>query len=198
MKSPLTLSLGLFATLLALGGLPVLSAREKPGAQEKPKDFVKVVRVEAQPLLAATERLAEALDFVGSPLSEAQKATLQKLRGEADPAQVAAAIQALLDPLCVAGVTINAESRVSVVEGPARKELIQQGWRTFLVKVLNEPGITPELKVESPNIAPLYKQSSGSPNPKIQVAPADVPNRWLDASLFSGLPLKPSLSGLIL
>lgn len=196
MKSPLTLSLGLFATLLALGGLPVLSAREKPGAQEKPKDFVKVVRVEAQPLLAATERLAEALDFVGSPLSEAQKATLQQLRGEADPAQVAAAIQALLDPLCVAGVTINAESRVSVVEGPARKELIQQGWRTFLVKVLNEPGITPELKVESPNLAPLYKQSSGSPNPKIQVAPADVPNRWLDASLFTSQPLKPALSGL--
>ena len=39
---------------------------------------------------------------------------------------------------------------MSVVEGPAKKELVQQGWRTFLVKVHNEAGVTAELQLESP------------------------------------------------
>lgn len=165
-------------------------------AQKKDREFLPVLGVERQPLVAATGRLIEALDFVGSPLSAEQRDALQRAGQLPEDADAARALQAVLDPLCVAGVTINAESRVSVVEGPARKELIQQGWRTFLVKVLNEPGITPELKLESPNLAPLYKRSSGSPNPKVEVAPADVPNRWLDAALFVSQPLKPALSGL--
>src|SRR5262249_40121692 len=88
------------------------------------------------------------------------------------------------------------ESRVSVIEGPAKKELTQQGWRTFLVKVQNQAGISPELKLESPNLAPLYKRSSGSPSPKIEVTPGDVPARWLDGVMFNSQPLKPALSGL--
>ncbi|MCY2964042.1 MAG: hypothetical protein NT069_10425, partial [Planctomycetota bacterium] len=149
-----------------------------------------------QPLTAATDRRVGALDFVGSPLSDGDKAKLKEAARDADPLVTVAAIQKILDPLCVVGVTINAESRVSVIEGPAKKELTQQGWRTFLVKVQNQAGITPELKIESPNLAPLYKRSSGSPNPKLEVTPADVPNRWLDAAFFGSQPLKPTLSGL--
>ena len=68
----------------------------------------------------------------------------------------------MLDPYCLVGVTINPESRVSVVEGPADKELVQQGWRTYLVKVSNQAGITPTLRPESPNIAPVYLKGSGA------------------------------------
>jgi hypothetical protein len=95
-------------------------------------------------------------------------------------------------------VTINPESRVSVVEGPVKKELVHQGWRTFLVKVHNLAGINPELKIESPNVAPIYKRSTGSPNPKLDVTPADVPHRWIDAVMPGSQPLKPNLSGLAL
>ncbi|RPI88943.1 MAG: hypothetical protein EHM42_03880, partial [Planctomycetaceae bacterium] len=165
-------------------------------ADEKPKDFLKINRVEVQPLVAATERLVEALDFVGSPLTDDEKRALKAAAKETDPLVTVAAIQKVLDPHCVVGITINAESRVSVIEGPAKKELTQQGWRTFLVKVQNMAGITPELKIESPNLAPLYKRSSGSPSPKSEVTPADVPNRWLDAAFFTGQPQKPTLSGL--
>lgn len=183
--------------LLSLGfgwlspGMSVVEAAEQaaPG-------FLPVTDVERQPMVAATGRLVEALQFVGAPLSAAEQQALQRAASLAEEREVAEAIQAVLDRHCVAGVTINAESRVSVVEGPARKELIQQGWRTFLVKVVNEPGITPELKIESPNLAPLYKRSSGAPKPKLEVAPTDVPQRWLDASLFVSQPLKPALSGL--
>jgi hypothetical protein len=41
----------------------------------------------------------------------------------------------VLDARCLAGVNINPESRVKVARGAAAAELVQQGWRVFLVKV---------------------------------------------------------------
>ena len=109
-------------------------------------------------------------------------------------------IQAILDPYCLFAVTINPESRVSVVEGPAPKELVQQGWRTFLVKVLNQAGITPELKPESPNAAPLYMQGHGERQHPLQteklVPPGEVSQRFLDIVMDNKQPLKRQLSGL--
>src|SRR6516162_9516969 len=144
-------------------------------------EFLKVTDVEVQPLAAATERLIEALDYVGAPLPVADREALKGALKGTDAGKVTLAVQKVLDPHCVAGVTINAEQRVSVVAGPVKKELINQGWRTFLVKVQNVAGITSELKIESPNLAPLYKRSSSDANPKLVITPGDVPNRWLDA-----------------
>jgi hypothetical protein len=103
------------------------------------------------------------------------------------------------------GVTINPESRVSVVEGPVAKRLIQGGWATFLIKVQNEAGITPQLKPESPNAAPLYMRGSVNARQKPLtdekeklVKPEDVPHRFLDIAMFDKQPLKPTLSGLSL
>lgn len=53
------------------------------------------------------------------------------------------------DPLCIAVVTLNPESRVKVAEGPVKKDLMQQGWRTFLVKVHNEAGVNPPAATEA-------------------------------------------------
>jgi hypothetical protein len=153
----------------------------------------KVVKVEQQPLAAATERVLQALDYVGAPIS----ADDQK---QDDAVKSALGIQGVLDKYCVAGVVINPESRVSVVEGPAKKELIQQGWRTFLVKVHNQAGITAELKIESPNLLPVYMRGKGPREKPLTdeklVDAAVVPGRFLDATLFNKQPLKPGLSGL--
>jgi hypothetical protein len=159
-------------------------------------DFLKVTDVELQPLAAATERLIEALDYVGAPLPVADREALKAALQGTDAGKVTLAVQKVLDPHCIAGVTINAESRVSVVNGPAKRELINQGWRTFLVKVQNLAGITPELKIESPNLAPLYKRSTSDANPKLVITPGDVSNRWLDGMMFDRQPLNPKLSGL--
>lgn len=161
-------------------------------------DLPEVTGVERQPLVSATERLVEALEFVGAPLTKEATAAIQAAMKESNEAKCVAAIQKVLDPHCLVAVTINPESRVSVVEGPVKKELVQQGWRTFLIKVHNLAGINPELKIESPNVAPLYKRSSGSPIPKAEVTPGDVPQRFLDAVMFNSQPLKPPLSGLAL
>ena len=164
-----------------------------------------VTEVEHQPLVAATERLLEALEFVGAPLPAEDTKALQGALKETDAKVANRTIQRVLDAHCVVGVTINPESRVSVVEGPVAKRLIQGGWATFLIKVQNDAGITPQLKPESPNSAPLYMRGSANGRQKPLtdekdklVKPEDVPHRFLDIAMFDKQPLKPQLSGLAL
>ena len=141
--------------------------------------------VEWQPLAAQVERLFEALDYLGSPVSSEIKETFQNLQqGKGDEAAVAQ-LQKLLDPLCLLLVEINPESRVKVARGVAAPELVEQGWRQFLVKVQNDAGVTAPLKAESPNALKL----AGSPEGQIM-------NRWLDMVMFDKQPLPPTLSGL--
>ncbi len=155
-----------------------------------------ITGVEFQPFASATERVLEALRFVGAPLSNEDESIVRRALREIDQDAAIERIQSVLDRHCVAGVHINPESRVKVQEGPAKKELMQQGWRTFLVKVHNEAGITPILKAESPNARPQYKRSRGSPEPKLEISTADVAHRFLDIKMFNNRPLNPGLSGL--
>ena len=106
-------------------------------------------------------RLIEALDYLGSPLSEDDLSAIREALVSDNHKQAVADVQKILDRYCLAGVNINPESRVKVKEGPVNKELMQHGWRTFLVKVHNEAGVTAPLIAESENAAPLYKRSSG-------------------------------------
>src|SRR5467141_3042564 len=125
-------------TLLPFLFTAALSAQELPV----------VANVEHQPLAAQVLRLMEALQVVGEPLPASEAAELRKL-AEASSAKPAAVleIQKILDRHCLVGVNINPESRVKAMEGPATAELVEQGWRSFLIKVQNEAGITPALSV---------------------------------------------------
>ena len=155
-----------------------------------------VTDVEFQPLASATQRLIEALDYLGSPLSKDDLTAIKKALVSEGQKQAIVDIQNILDAYCLAGVNINPESRVKVKEGPGNKELMQQGWRTFLVKVHNEAGVTAPLAAESKNAAPLYKRSTGSPEPQAAIPQSDIPNRFLEIDVFSKPPLRAGLSGL--
>ncbi|WP_182864869.1 CehA/McbA family metallohydrolase [Stieleria mannarensis] len=187
--SPVLLSIGIAICLLQ-------PARLASGQD----DLAIVHRVPKQPLLAATARLIEAMQFAGSPLDDSTLAAIQDADKLGTPAEVSRAIQSALDPLCLAAVHINAESRVKVTEGPVKKQLMQQGWRAFLVKVHNEAGITPELVVDSPNAAPVYQKGRGArQRPRSDedlVDPNETEDRWLDLSMLNRAPLKKQLSGL--
>ncbi len=155
-----------------------------------------VTGVDLQPLVAQVKRVAQALEFVGSPLDKNQQAALDKALAITDAAEASKQIQAVLDPLCLAGVNINPESRVKGAAGEAPAKLLQQGRRIFLVKVHNQGGVTAPLRVSSPNAAPLVKRSTGSADPKITVHPNEVGDRWLDVAMIDGQPLNKNLSGL--
>ncbi len=152
--------------------------------------------VELQPLAAATQRLMEAMQLAGAPFSEEEAGALREAMEDEDPQRGTRAIQAILDRHAIAGVHINPESRVKVQAGTARPQLVEQGWRTFLVKVHNEAGITARLRAHSPQAAPGYRPSTGSPDPAIDITPSDSARRFLDLALHDRPPLRPGLSGL--
>ncbi len=151
--------------------------------------------VEHQPFSAQVLRVIEALEMLGEPLPAAETAELRRLASIPSTAGAAAvaksqkaavaAMQQILDAHCLTGVNINPESRVKVQEGAARPELVEQGWRTFLVKVHNEAGVTAVLAADSPNAGRLHGSPAGL-----------VGRRFLDVLMFDKQPLRARLSGL--
>jgi hypothetical protein len=156
-----------------------------------------IVQVETQPFAAQAARIAEALAYVGAPLPPADR---EALRAAAATPDASAAIQAVLDRYCLLDVHINPESRVKVAPGPARAELVERGWRTFLVKVRNEAGVTAALSVSSPQAQRVFSRGprgfSMDPRPAQTISAADVADRWLDLETYDKPPMTPRLSGL--
>lgn len=145
-----------------------------------------VKQVEYQPLSAQVARVLQALEMVGEPLPAAEAGELRALvESSSDTAKAVARMQEILDRYAIAGVNINPESRVKVQQGEAKAELVEQGWRAFLVKVHNEAGVTAVLAVDSPNAGPVPNSPAGSST-----------RRWADFAMLNKQPMKPFLSGL--
>src|SRR5258708_32088094 len=160
---------------------------------------------EWQAFAAQVQRLIEAADFFGSPFSPDEQRAIATAMKETDSALASAAVQEVLDAHCLFGVNINPEMRVKVVQGTARPELVEQGWRLFLVKVQNEAGTTAELRALSPNAVSVYEGGSlqtasdrfyrkrGENRPAKSNA-----ELWLDLETANHQPLKKELSGVAL
>lgn len=165
-----------------------------------PADLPKIGKVERQPLAAQANRIADALDFLGVPLPEADRQALKDATTDKDEARAVQSIQAVLDRQCLVGVRISRGEgqnlTLEVQPGPAKPELAEQGWRVFLVKVDNAAGADRvELRPESPNALPMFIRSTGKPDPKV-ISVGEVKNRFLDLQMFNSQPLLPTLSGL--
>lgn len=144
-----------------------------------------VTTVDAQPLAAQVTRVLQALDTLGEPLPAPDTAKLRELIAQGANKATAEQIQRILDQHCIAGIDINPEMRVKVQQGPAKPELVEQGWRAFLVKVHNQAGVTPALAVTSPNAGPIPNQPDGVGR-----------MRWMDLQMADKQPMKALLSGL--
>jgi hypothetical protein len=173
------------------------SAAKMPGMQV----------VEMQPLIAQVRRLVEAMDYLGEPFSAADKRALARAAEDEDEGRALVEIQTILDRRTLAYVQISPESRISVSRGPAEATLVEKGWRSFLVKVRNDAGVTAQLKATSPNALPVYARGqdtkvpggfSTDPRPKQRITPRQLADRWLELSMFDKQPLEPRLSGLSL
>lgn len=143
--------------------------------------FPAVATVERQPLLAATTRLAAALGQAGAPVPADLVA---RLGNAGDDAATARAVQGALDPLCLCAIDLSGERpRVVAADGPV--ELVEQGWRTMLVKVVNPRGLTAKLTLDSPQAGALAKAK-----------PEEIAGRWLALATIDRQPLASALSGL--
>ena len=140
-----------------------------------------VRQIEWQPLAAQVKRVLEALDYIGSPYTGIERQAIDAALTQGD----AYLLQQRMDVRCLVGIHINPEMRVKVQQGTAPPDLVEQGWRVFLVKVENDSGTTAKLAVESAH----FKRLHGSPQ-------SDVANRWLDGEMFDKQPMRESLSGL--
>ena len=161
-----------------------------------------VSEVEWQPFVAQVRRLIEATDYLGTPFSAADKAALNTAMESTDHKAAVAKLQEILDRYALFGVHINPEMRVKVAQGDAKPELMQDGWRQFLVKVANESGTTAPLAAVSPNAQSVHNvRAATTPSDKLRRKQGEPPtlkvaDLWLDLRTYDAQPLRPALSGL--
>ena len=146
-----------------------------------------VIDVPLQPFAAQVTRLIAAAEYLGAPLPPADQRELEAALKMSDEASAATSLQRVLDRHCLVGVEINPEMRVKVARGPARPELVEHGWRQFLVKVHNQAGTTAVLR----GISSQARRLAGA-------MPDELRHLWLDLQMFESQPLTRTLSGLVL
>ena len=160
--------------------------------------------VEWQPFAAHVRRLIEATDYLGAPFSAKEKKAIEAAMKEGESPTASEHVQELLDAHCLFGISINPEMRVKVAQGPANPELLEGGWRQFLVKVQNESGTTAELRAVSPNALAVF-EGGGNAAPSAsdkfyqkrgQAGAVKTEDLWLGLEMFNRAPLKKGLSGL--
>ena len=152
--------------------------------------------VPLQPLAQQVRRLETALVYLGQPFPAADQKRIDDAIADPDEAAAVHKLEAVLDKYALIQVEINPESRVKVEQGAASPDLVEAGTRLFLVKVLNQARVRAPLTVKSPNAGKVYITSTGAPEPKLQLTPADARDRWADISLYNKPPMPARLTGL--
>lgn len=153
-----------------------------------------------QPFTFKIKSLLQTLDYLGESIDAKDKQAINK-GIDANDTSAFAIVGNILDKYCLFNIQINPESRVKVTRGPASPELLQDGWRTFLVKVDNQAGITAKLEVLSPEAKRDYDGGEkiygmAGMNMGTTVTRQDIADRWLDMQLYTDAPMQPALSGL--
>lgn len=170
----------LFVTIAAMVALPVLAQTQPP----------------LQPFAQYVRRLEDALSFVGQPLPSSVHREINAAIAMENEAAAVTRLQELLDPYVIAMVEINPESRVKVTPGEAKADLVEEGTRFFLVKVLNQAGVTAPLQVTSPNSGATSLTSRGESRPAMELTDAMVKERWANFEIYRTPPMSQRLSGL--
>ena len=178
----------------------LISTQAQHHHESSPAQTLVVKDVEPQPLLAQALRVSDALTFIGSALPASSLKQLDELKNLPHDAQTVKSIQKILDPFCLAMITINPESRVKVDAGPAKPVLMQEGWTSYLVKVNNQAHVTAPLVASSANAGPLFYKSTNSSRvlKEHMLTPGQLDNNFLEILVYRERPLQSNLSGLAL
>ena len=131
-----------------------------------------------QSVILNARQIGDALEVVGNPLAVTEKGALDRAASVED-------VSAILDPKSIVEVVINPESRVKVNSLLVVPKLIEKGWSTYLIKIINEAGVTAPLQVSSAQALPLANSAKES-----------LADRWLKLEMFRGRPLAKTLSAI--
>lgn len=93
-------------------------------------------RVAPQPYFAAVNRAIQALKHLGAPISVADANTIADLTQHKDAAAVAKA-EEILSYYTLAQLSLGPDGAPQITGGNASRQLVEQGWRMFLVRVEN-------------------------------------------------------------
>lgn len=148
-----------------------------------------------QPIAAQVRQLESLHRFLGEPFSQSDEEAIDRAIANPDPDKAAKQIEEILDKHALVVVTINSESLVRVTRGQGRAELVQNGVRIFLMKIVNHAGIAAPFKIESPNSGPVYRsvfESASRPLPPSLDA-EKIRELWMEISLCVEGPLAPHL-----
>jgi hypothetical protein len=110
--------------------------------------------LDTRALRVQTQHLLNALAKMKAPLPPETQRELRAFANAENKGsdETAVNIQKLLNDQCLVGVSINPESRVKTARGPRPAELVAGKETIFLIRVLNEAGVTHPLSMEGPQI----------------------------------------------
>jgi hypothetical protein len=155
----------------------------------------------AQPFAAQIQRLLSALGAIGEPFPADQTSDLKGILAAPPQSDTVDRLEKILLPRVLIDVEINPESRVSATRGGAKAELVENGWRSFLVRVHNQAADTSVLRFRSPQALPMGRSSSNA----IQgvedftngaVDGVQAQSRWMALNSWDQPPMQAALSGL--
>ncbi len=135
-----------------------------------------------------TENLIKILETAGNTLSHQDKNTILKLiESKGGNKQ----IEAILDKHVLFDAKISSKGELKLKPGIAKPELIQSGWKYFLVKVNNIARITDNITIESQEAQRVYDGGEKIYGMDVDgkgsiITDEDIKKRWLDFGLFSG------------
>jgi hypothetical protein len=152
--------------------------------------------VPLQPMAQQARQLSEALNYLGQPLTVAEQKRVNDAIGIPNENAAVEALEKIFDSHVLVNVDINPESRLKVEQGEAKADLVEEGARLFLVKIVNLAHVTAELNVVSPNSGNVFIRSNGQPDPAITLTPQESKDRWAEISLLQQPPMRKRLSGL--
>lgn len=144
-------------------------------------------RIAPQPFFASAMRAVDALANAGQPMSKADVDALAALAAKSDEAAVTAA-EEILDRYTLLRVAF-ASAGADAGWGGATRELIEQGWRSFLVRFDNERGIVGTLQpLDRAMTKNSFNAQRVSLGDTLNKAPA-IEQAWLRSQFANKQPL---------
>jgi hypothetical protein len=155
---------------------------------------------------AQMKRVLQNMRDAGEPLSLEHESQLKSLVGSSVAEDVKTA-ERILAEYTLLQVRLDSRGVGRTVLGDAKRELIEQGWRSFLVRIENPHGFQRQVFFD-PNTLSGSVVPEGETSTRLSLGtethyleqtrvaePVDIANRWLGYRFFAQFPLTTTLSG---